>query len=343
MQRLTLILSDLYLPEDSAEDASPAAARALPHFEALLRFADGPKFVGDWRRWLVQELGVPELAEYPVAELAARVFIPLGASGSAWMATPVSLSARMDHVRLEERGLLRVDEGEAESCRMEFAAQFAPRFRLHPAGERGFVLTGMDAAAAITVDPARLLGTDIGDSLPRGTGSNYLRQLGSEVEMWLHDSSLNESRVQEGKPRISTFWFWGGGRQASGPLLEKIPPYFTAIRLHGSDPFLAGLDAATGPNLPSVPTVFASLDPRFDHHVVELAPMTGTGDHSLAALDSSWFAAARHALANGVLSELVLVANDRCFRISARAHWRFWRRRRSWFENLGSSIRIPKA
>jgi len=343
MQRLTLILSDLYLPEEAAGVAAPAAALALPDFEWLLRFADATEPAGDWRRWLVRELGVPALAEIPIAELAARVYMPLGASGGTWLATPVSLSAHMDHVRLDGRGLLRVDSAEANEWSAEFAGHFAPRYRLHAAGERGFLLAGMDAAPATTVDPARLLGTDIREALPRGTGSSYLRQLGSEVEMWLHDSPLNELRARAGRPRISTLWFWGGGRPAAAPLSPGIPAQFARLQFHGADPFLTGLAAATGPNLPAVPAAFAALDPAIDHHVVELAPMTGRTDELLASLDSHWFAAARRALANGELSALTLVANDRCFRISTRARWRFWRRRRSWFANLGFPIQVPKA
>ena len=343
MQRLTLILSDLYLPEET-EDTAPSEALTLPGLEWLLRFAD-PRLVGDWRRWLVQELGVPALAQVPIAELAARVCMPPGASGAPWMATPVSLSARLSHVRLEERGLLRVDPQEAAEWCAEFAGHFAPRYRLHPAGSRGFLLTGMDAAPvpATTLDPARLLGTDIAEALPRGPGSSPLRQLGSEVEMWLHDSPLNEARARARKPRISTLWFWGGGGQVNGPRLPPIPTSFAALKYHGADPFLAGLAAATGSTLASVPLAFANLDPGIDHHVVELSPMTGGADESLPSLESNWFAACRHALASRALSDLTVVANDRCFRTSSSAHWRFWRRRRSWFANLGFPIQVPKA
>lgn len=342
MQRLTLILSDLYLPEEDSDAPQPQAL-ALPHFEWLLRFSDASSLAEDWRAWLSRALGVPALAERPVAEVAARACMPRGEGSGVWMATPVSLSARMDHVRLEERGLLRVDPQEAGAWSAEFAGHFAPRFRLQPAGERGFLLVGMDAAFAGTTDPARLLGMDIADALPRGTGASSLRQLGSEVEMWLHGSPLNAARALEGRPRFSTLWFWGGGGAATAGSPQHGRGNPRALRLHGADPFLVGLAAATGLESTSPPAGYAMLDAGIAHHVVELSPMTGSADEALSSLETHWFAPARRALMTRALSELTIIANDRCFRIAPRAHWRFWRRRRGWFPNLRFPSRNPKA
>ena len=343
MRRLTLILSDLYLPEETEGETAAGPSPALPGLEWLLHFGDAQP-IDDWRRWLTRELGVPELGELPVAEVAARAWLPPGTDGSPWLATPLELSARIDHVRLPERGLLRVDPQEAERWSAAFAGQFAPRLRLHPAGERAFVLTGMNAAPATTVDPARLLGSDIREALPHGAGASDLRRLGAEIEMWLHQLPLNESRTAAGKPRLSGLWIWGGGGQPSSASLPRIPPHTGAMRIHGADAFLAGLAVSLGSEMPQVPPDdFSRLESAIDHHVVEFAAMTGASRESLAMLDSGWFAAARHALASGDLSELVLVANDRCFRLGRRSHWRLWRRRRGWLENLARRTETPKA
>jgi hypothetical protein len=70
--------------------------------------------------------------------------------------------------------------------------------------------------------------------------------------------------------------------------------------------------------------------------VVEFAPLTGASHESLEALDLNWFAPAKSALVTGDIQELDLIANDRCFRIRARGHWKFWRRRRPWLASLAS-------
>ena len=50
MRRLTLILSDLYLPDEAARGMAVPTTRHLPNLEWLLRFADSPEPIGDWRR-----------------------------------------------------------------------------------------------------------------------------------------------------------------------------------------------------------------------------------------------------------------------------------------------------
>jgi len=48
MRRLTLILSDLYLPEETHRGIAVPSTRDLPNLEWLLRFADSPDFLSPW-------------------------------------------------------------------------------------------------------------------------------------------------------------------------------------------------------------------------------------------------------------------------------------------------------
>jgi hypothetical protein len=312
----------------------------LPNLSWLLRFARDPERIEDWRRWLLRELQLPALSDVALADVAARAFVDPGQDAATWLATPVRLSARLDHVRLESRGLLRLDPEEADELCAEFATHFAPHFRLHAAGERNFLLTGLEALSASTVDPARLLGADIGGALPAGTGAPLLRRLGAEIEMWLHASALNAARERAGKSRVSTLWLWGGGgtRRVTQPGLS---PHLGFTRLHGTDPFLHGLAALTLMGAPA--PVKLDQEAGVDHRVIEVTPMSGGPQDSLANLDSNSLAAARHALESGALSTLDIVVNDRHFRITPRAHWKFWRRRRGWLENLARPAFKPQA
>jgi hypothetical protein len=51
MSRLTLILSDLYLPEERLPQAMLAGALAMPNLEWLLRFCGAARQAPDWRAW----------------------------------------------------------------------------------------------------------------------------------------------------------------------------------------------------------------------------------------------------------------------------------------------------
>jgi len=57
MRRLTLILSDVYLPEQSDTADSPGVLRSdalpMPSLEWLLRFSAAREVSGDWRAWLL--------------------------------------------------------------------------------------------------------------------------------------------------------------------------------------------------------------------------------------------------------------------------------------------------
>jgi hypothetical protein len=330
MRRLTLILSDLYVPEDVARANSPAAFE-LPSLTWLLRFSRPPASCPDWRAWIAAQTGHVALARSPLADIAARAWVDPASAAGAWIATPVHLEARLDHVRLADRGLLRIGTDEANRWSEAFAREFGPDLKLHPAGERGFVLTGIEAGDTQTTDPARLLDSDVAPALPRGAGASALRRLGAELEMWLHAIPLNDERQRAGQRRISAFWFWGGEK------VDKVPgslsPPASSFVIHGEDLWLAGLAHATGSTANKPAADFGTLDPSADHHIVELAPMSAPHE-SLVDAEARWFAPARTALSEGKLAALDIVANDRWFRIGSRAGWRWWRGKRDWFESI---------
>jgi hypothetical protein len=334
MRRLTLILSDLYLPEEAPREAA-SAALDLPKLAGLLRFARASR-IDSWRAWLAREVGAGIIAPGPVAQLAAVSVPTILAPSTAWFATPVTFEARLDHVRMLERGLLRMTSAERAEWCAEFTRAFGPEYLLHDAGERGFLITGIAETEAAGVDPARVLGADIGHALPAGARAGELRRLMAEIEMWLHAAPLNAVRERERRQRISALWLWGGGPRAWTPGVPtgwQPPP--SSIRLSGGDPWLTAL-AWLGRLSPSRSlSGFADLDAATSHDVVELAPMSGPAPESLPALEQNWFGPARAALASGALGQLDLVANDRWFRLTSRSAWRFWRRLRPWLEVLG--------
>ena len=75
------------------------ATRDLPDLEWLLRFAESPEHIGDWRPWLLEQT-VPGLRSLPVASISAYERIDGHDLDATWLATPVALEARLDHVRL---------------------------------------------------------------------------------------------------------------------------------------------------------------------------------------------------------------------------------------------------
>jgi hypothetical protein len=331
MRRLTLILSDLYLP-DEAVHSQLTRALAMPALEALLRFAEPSRRITDWRSWLAAQLA-PDLAGQPIARACARGLLDARAAASAWLATPVHLEARLDHVRLTDRGLLRLGADERSAWCAEFARVFGPQYTLHDAGERGFLLTGVARTETSTVDPARLLDSDIGPALPRGPDAAELRRLGAEIEMWLHGALLNGAREQARLPRLSGLWLWGGGGTGAATTVAARAEATSDLHLFGADPFVTSLARGSAGNASAT---FLDIAGFAGHAVVEQTPMTGPEEQSLTALEARWFAPVRAALKDASLAEFDVIANDRWFRMRSGGSWKFWRRRVHWLQRLAT-------
>jgi hypothetical protein len=349
MRRLTLILSDLYLPEESVNDSRHAKPIELPNLEWLLRFARRVERIPDWRSWLSADLGDAHLSGVPLAQACAFGLLPAPIDSTCWLATPVHLEARLDHVRLADRGLLRPDSSERRAWCDEFARVFGPEYALHDAGERTFLLSGLSATHVASVDPARLLDADIGHALPSVPSSGELRRLGTEIEMWLHSAALNTARERASQRKISALWLWGGA-----PLDTSAPSAINSsrpelMRCYGGDAFLVALARQASriryeiPPVIPAPRSYAELDGNATRWVVELTPMSGPPAESLSVLDTEWFAPARAALSARQLDCVDVLANDRWFRITARPGWRVWRRHIPWLAQLGRDVSSAKA
>jgi hypothetical protein len=333
MRRLTLILSDLYLPEEAVRGSTFPSALEMPHLDGLLRFASFARRIDDWRRWLGADLGAKHLAGLTIAQACSIGRLSSPEAERAWLATPVHLEARLDHVRLADRGLLRLGADERSAWISEFTRSFGPDYVLHDAGERSFLLSGASEVRAASVDPARLLDADIGRALPFGPAAGELRRLGTEIEMWLHGAVPNLARERARDRRVSALWLWGGGAAKTDAAIAPSAP-LEGARVYGGDPYLSALGAPVFP----VPG-FPALDRSATRWVVELAPMSGPKSDSLANLDAHWFAPARAALGDGTLAAVDVVANDRWFRIAAHPSWRLWRRKSSWLAQLGRDLK----
>lgn len=341
MSRFTLILSDLYLPQDSDEPPERASLH-LPNLGWMLRYANRRDMVGDWRSWLARESGAAALARRPPAQaVAAHYFSRLENANElasrAWLATPVHLEARIDHVRLSDRGFIALSAAERVELAADFARHFNPDYSLFDLGSRGFLLVGNRVLQARSVDPARLLDMDVGDAIPSGKDSGELRRVAAEMEMWLHRTPVNLARDVAGLRRVSTLWLWGGEAPDPEPPREfetaAAAPHRSLLTVHGDDPWLAAFAAHLGAGLEAVPMEFRKLD-HGRPAIVELNPMTGDRRESLAYVEKHWLGSIRVALTMGKLDSFDLVANDLRHRVGTQAEWRFWRRPAPWLSRL---------
>jgi hypothetical protein len=370
-----MVVSDLYL----APGAAPALAgeMRLPGLDRMVRFGTLEQRPQGWRPWLAEWLGRHDLARASpgaiaacAPSVAAGFSVAAGPSGArapagpgretqtpqwVWLADPLHLTASLTSLHLMPQGLLRLDgPTQAELCRA-FDASFAGTgYALVPTRSGRFLATGPAPPGEMqTTDPARCLGSAIGDALPQGAAARALRRLGVEIEMWLHEHPINAHRMRTGRPPISTLWLWGGGAPLSAARgLSAVDERSPVAALLGDDPFVDGLSHLLGVPCGPVPygaaaRGLASLAAAADRGVVQIELFSPGGDshppdgssaapfHApaapapLEALDRDWIEPALELLARREIACLAVVANDRQVSLTFRDRLKRWRRPRA--------------
>ena len=336
MRELVLVLPDLFLRGAAPTSSAGASLTAL-------RFAAPRLMRGGWRGTVARGVGRDDLTlidEASVIDAALRLDELHDDDGDhenhvvdAWIATPVHLMAGLKTVHFPANGVLRLSKDEANELAAAFATTFgAEGLALCPAGAAGFVLRGLEAAGALTVEPARLIGESLETHLPSGAGSAELRALASEIEMWLHALPLNRRREVRGDPGISSLWLWGGGQ----PPRDRLSPTRGASRwsrIVTDDVWARALgrlsSVPVSPLTKSIDDIIgdASIDSG-DESLLVIAPMSGV---DAEYFDQAWIAPAARALREGRLGRFTVAANDRWTSVDSGDRYRIWRPKRTVF------------
>ncbi len=296
--------------------------------EGLLARADAPAVVTDWRADAYRVIA-PKSAAMPGLG-AAALCAELGSvdAASVFIATPVHYVAEMSNVRLASDGILSLSRPEADALVADFNRVWhdagirliagrpqAPGGEGPAPGAHGlgpthlFCLTDrlLDAE---TRDPEDALDRHIADYLPAGADAPRLRQLMSEIEMWLFEHMLNRTRIANAVPAMNGLWLWGGG-----PALASLPPVegWTA----GADVFFKAF--ATSRAAPASGVAVIDEEP---------------GSDAWRGTESRWLERSLEDLNSGRISRLDLSVGGRCFSVTGRWNRRPWRRRRPWWESF---------
>jgi hypothetical protein len=291
--------------------------RRTPLLEQVLARADASAPVSDWRADAFRVIAGPGDSMPGVG--AAALYADKGTiqAASVFLATPVAYVAEMSNVRLPADGILSLDPPEADALAADFNRVWNDAGVRLLAGRRTDLFCVTDAPiAATTCDPEEVLDRHIEEYLPAGAAAARLRQLMSEIEMWLFAHAVNRTRLARGAPAVNGLWIWGGG-----PALSSLPPIVGWTS--GRDPFFQAF--ATRPMVEGAATGAGA-------GVAVIGVQPGSDE---------WRDAEAHRLERsladlrgGRITRLDLSAGDRCFSIGARSGWRFWRRRRPWWESF---------
>jgi len=284
------------------------------------------------------------------------------------MATPMHLIAGMTSVHVDRRSILRLDAADQMTLAADFQRVFHDSgFHLQALEAGDFLMLGPEMPRAETREPARALGGSMGQ---QADSSIALRRLGAEIEMWLHDHPINDTRRRRGELPVTSLWLWGAGAIPSrGDVgIARSPTSVhpaTAVTAsdspgdaHGAgdssgvadgavafgrDSYLQGLWAMRGAKVAPLPQQLADVF-GYPHAqravlVIEIGLMLQTNPkwsffEAVADIDRLFIAPAVEALNRGQYDRLVVLANDYELTLRARDRLKFWRRAPSGLSGL---------
>jgi hypothetical protein len=293
-----------------------------PLLERLLARADGARAVTDWRADAFRAIAPPHTPMPGVA--AAALYAARGSvdGASVFLAAPVHYLAEMSDVRLPADGILSLQHGEAEALAADFNRVWSD------AGMRLVTGSGSDLycvfeqpTSADTADPEEVLDRHIAEHLPSGADAPRLRQLMSEIEMWLFEHEVNRTRTTRGVPELTGLWLWGGGSAVTS--LPAVDAWAA-----GDDPFFKAFAARPAILHGTAPEPHAPAPAVSGVAVIAAEP----GTEEWREPEARWLAPSLAQLRAGRIVRLDLSAGKRCFSVRAGWNWRVWRRRRPWWE-----------
>ncbi len=167
---------------------------------------------------------------------ALRFFGQTGDRPGVWMAAadPVYLEPRLDHLflhaiapgDLRPRDLRALFDHLQSTLAGEIAFARIGRYAYLRA-ERGFPTAALSAAAVDQRIP--------NNHMPTGSDADAFRRVVSEIEMALHEHSVNLAREASGRFPVNSLWLWGGGLPVTP---GNSPPALPV--LFAGDPLLIG-------------------------------------------------------------------------------------------------------
>jgi len=152
---------------------------------------------------------------------AASIGIELASGSVAFRCNLVTLKFNKDRTRaiMEDYSSGHITTQEARELIMEIDRTLgSEKIRFYPGTSYRHLMVWADGSVDIEcVPPHDILGKDIMDYLPVGTGEQVIREIMQESVGILDRHPVNLERTKDGKNPGNSVWFWGQGRRPEMP------------------------------------------------------------------------------------------------------------------------------
>lgn len=247
-------------------------------------------------------------------------------------ADPIHLEAGIDELILTPAEALSIGLAEAQALASSVSDHFQDRgWQVEaPTPERWYIQLP-EAMPLRTLPPSRVMGGNLRSNLPTGAHARYWAGVLNEIQMLLHDHSVNRARNAVGKPSINGMWLWGDGRIA-----DLNPPRWSQV--WANDALACALAEETGTPRSPVPRSLRDtpVPPEGHRQLVVLDQLLGSARHqddrewvaAVEKMEREFFEPAWRMLGRAWGRVEIVPCDGQRFALSGADRYRFWRRSR---------------
>ena len=196
---------------------------------------------------------------------AASIGVELGDDDVAFRCNLVTLRYGQDrsNAMMEDYSSGHISSDEARGLIHEVNRQLGTdRISFYPGVSYRHLMVWAGGAAEIEcVPPHDILGKEIADYLPVGTGDEVLRKIMRDSATVLDGHAINRERIRQGKNPANSVWFWGQGRRPRMPKFRE--KYGISGALVSAVDLTKGLGIYAGFEILNVPGITGYLDTNY--------------------------------------------------------------------------------
>ena len=303
---------------------------SLPSIENLFRFGTLSRLpLLGFSATLFELFGFDSQPDYPTAAVTRLVDNAQTVDGIWMLAEPVHLHTEKTAITLFHDAAFNLSQRDVLALAGELQTIFAARdYVLEVPNVQRWYLK-LDKQPAIKTTPIHeVAGQNIQRYLITGTDKMCWDKLTNEIQMSLHNNTLNRQREQRGDLTINSLWFWGAGElpEAPSPAWNQVVADEVMVR---------GLSILTQVPYVELPENLNRILPQIQGETLIIISFgqrhTQYADYQawqdfIIYLEQEWFMEIEKLLRQGKLSKLTLVTNGTRLIVNNTSLKKFWRR-----------------
>jgi 2,3-bisphosphoglycerate-independent phosphoglycerate mutase len=194
---------------------------------------------------------------------AASIGVPLGENDVAYRCNLVTLRFDGGSVVMEDYSSGHITTEEAKELMREIDAQLGSEgVRFYPGVSYRHLMVWTNGSSELEcVPPHDILGKEIADYLPVGSGAHAIRKLMADSVGILENHPVNRDRMKEGKNPANSIWLWGQGKKPSLPSFRE--KYSLDGALISAVDLTRGLGICAGFEILQVPGITGYIDTNY--------------------------------------------------------------------------------